>query len=141
MNFPATKRFSAGIVPVLKEDGDVLFLLLRSYNYWDFPKGEVEKQEEPLSAARRELKEETGITQVLFPYGDIYKETPPYSQGKVARYYIGEVKSKNVTLGINEELGRPEHQEYRWVNYKNAKQLLGDRVAAILEWAYSISKN
>lgn len=140
MNTHIVKRFSAGIVPTYKDGPEILFLLLRSYSYWDFPKGEVEQNEDPFEAACRELKEETGIEQVLFPYGDLYKETPPYSQGKVARYYIGEVTTKNVTLGMNEELGHPEHQEYRWVNFANAKQLLGDRVAAILEWANSVSK-
>ncbi|WP_374079800.1 NUDIX domain-containing protein [Bdellovibrio bacteriovorus] len=141
MSTQIAKRFSSGIVPIYKSDHEILFLLLRSYNYWDFPKGEVEKNEDPFIAARRELQEETGIDKVQFHFGEIYKETPPYSQGKIARYYIGEVKTKNVTLGVNEELGRPEHQEYRWVNYKDAKLLLGDRVAAILEWAYSIEKN
>lgn len=140
MSAPSMKRFSAGIVPIFKENHEILFLLLRSYNYWDFPKGEVEKNEDPLAAAKRELQEETGIETVQFPFGEVYKETPPYSQGKVARYYIGEVKTKDVTLGINEELGRPEHQEYCWVNYKNAKALLGDRVGAILDWANEVSK-
>nr|WP_295902679.1 NUDIX domain-containing protein [uncultured Bdellovibrio sp.] len=139
MNTPS-KRFSAGIVPVFRENHEILFLLLRSYNYWDFPKGEVEKNEDPFAAAKRELQEETGIEKVQFPFGEVYKETPPYSQGKVARYYIGEVKTKSVILGINEELGRAEHQEYRWVNYKNAKSLLGERVGAILDWANSVSK-
>jgi len=134
------KRFSAGIVPFFKEEGDVLFLILRSYNYWDFPKGEVENGEDPFVAAKRELLEETKISAVAFPFGEVFKETPPYAQGKVARYYLGEVKSKHVVLGINAELGRAEHQEYRWVTFTDGKKVLGDRVGAILEWAQSIQQ-
>lgn len=131
------KRFSAGIVPFFKEDGKVLFLILRSYSYWDFPKGEVEPGEDPFVAAKRELFEETGIRDVTFPFGEVFMETEPYARGKVARYYIGEVKSKDVVLGINEELGRAEHQEFRWVDYREAKKILGDRVGGILEWGHS----
>jgi len=128
-------RLSAGIIPVYKQGSEVLLLLLRSYNYWDFPKGEVEPGEKPLQAARRELQEETGISHVEFPFGDLYTETPPYSQGKVARYYIGEVKTRDVILGMNEALGRPEHHEFRWVTLEEAQSLLGTRVLEVLRWA------
>ncbi|MFS4458021.1 NUDIX domain-containing protein [Bdellovibrio sp. HCB2-146] len=125
---------SAGIVPVLQEE-QVRLLLLRSYNYWDFPKGVVEKDEDPFLAARRELQEETGISKVTFPYGREWTETELYGRGKIARYYVGSVSSAEVTLGVNPELGRPEHQEYRWVSPEEAQELLGPRVAKVLEWA------
>ena len=72
-----------------------------------------------------------------FPFGEVFIETEPYARGKVARYYIGEVGTKDVVLGINEELGRAEHQEFRWVGYPEAKELVGERVGLILEWAFS----
>jgi bis(5'-nucleosidyl)-tetraphosphatase len=131
------KRLSAGIIPIIRAE-TTRFLLLRSFNYWDFPKGSVEKNEDPLEAAKRELQEEAGLSEVRFPFGEIYTETEPYSQGKVARYYLGEVKSEKVILGINPELGHPEHHEYRWVTYKEAQKLLGPRLLTVLQWAYNL---
>ena len=66
------------------------YLLLRVFNYWDFPKGEVEAGEDALRAAVPEVKE---------------------------------------------ELGRPEHDEFRWVGYQGARALLAERVRPILDWA------
>lgn len=127
-------RRSAGVIPILKKK-ERRFLLLRSFNYWDFPKGMIEKNENPLDAAKRELLEETGINQVNFPWGESFVETPPYSNGKVARYYLGEVTQEEVHLGINPEIGKAEHQEYRWVTYQEATRLLGPRLLSVLEWA------
>jgi len=42
------------------------YLLLRAYNYWDFPKGVVEVDESPLQAAIREVEEETTLTGLRF---------------------------------------------------------------------------
>jgi bis(5'-nucleosidyl)-tetraphosphatase len=127
---------SAGIVPILRGP-EPEFLLLRVYDYWDFPKGMVEKGEDPFLAAQRELVEETGLTKVEFPWGHDFFETEPYRGGKVARYYVGEVFSKNVVFGINPELGHAEHHEFRWCTQNQASPLLGPRVRAVLEWAGS----
>ena len=46
---------SAGVV-VVRREGDVWhYLLLRAYNYWDFPKGIVDAGEDPREAACREV--------------------------------------------------------------------------------------
>jgi len=115
------------------------YLLLRAYNYWDFPKGVVETAESPLEAAVREVEEETTLTGLRFRWGDVYRETHPYNQGrKVARYYIAEVPNTAVQLPPNPALGRPEHSDYRWVDRAEAWNLLTPRVRAILEWADSM---
>ena len=44
-------------------------LLLRVYNYWDCPKGVVEPGEDPLAAARREVREETTHRRSRVPLG------------------------------------------------------------------------
>jgi 8-oxo-dGTP pyrophosphatase MutT (NUDIX family) len=128
---------SAGIVPVLRrpDKKEALYLVLRVFKYWDFPKGLVEKNEVPLTAAIRELEEETGIAKVNFPWSQDFVETEPYRGGKVARYYVGEVFSEEVVFGINPGLGHAEHHEFRWVTEKEAVQLLGPRVLNILHWA------
>lgn len=127
---------SVGLIPVRKNDGDWEFLLLRCFKYWDFPKGELEPGEEPLTVALRELQEETSLTQVELNWGEIFLETQPYSRGKIARYYLGEITQKTtVRLLPNPETGIIEHHEYRWVNYENALTLLNARVQKVLEWA------
>jgi bis(5'-nucleosidyl)-tetraphosphatase len=129
-------KLSAGVVVVRWLDGEPRYLLLRAFSYWDFPKGGVEPGEEPLAAARREVKEETGLGELEFRWGEGYRETAPYGRGKVARYYVAESRSGQVVLAVNPELGRPEHHEYRWINYAEARKLLVERVRDILDWAH-----
>lgn len=130
---------SSGIIPIYRSrsDGsaDIRLLLLRAYNYWDFPKGVVCQGEDPLQAAIRELGEETTISTVSFPWGREFRETPPYARGKVARYYIGLVETLNVALLPNPVHGEIEHHEYRWVSADEARRLVSERVRPILEWA------
>ncbi len=127
---------SAGVVVVRWNRDHYDYLLLRAYNYWDFPKGIVESGETPLQAAIREVQEETGICDLQFRWGEVYRETPPYNQGrKVARYYIAETGASGVLLPVNPLLGRPEHSAYRWVRRAEAWRLLTLRVRMVLEWA------
>lgn len=138
MNETGSVVLSAGVVVIRREPDGCRFLLLRVYDYWDFPKGEVERGEEPLTAAVREVAEETGITDLEFPWGVVFTETEPYGSGrrrKVARYYLGLTRRKEVVLSVNPELGKAEHDEYRWVDYRQALELLGERVGKVLRWA------
>lgn len=128
-------RLSAGVVVVRETAEGWRFLLLRAFNHWDFPKGMVEAGEEPLDAAVREVREESLIDDLEFEWGKEHVETGPYSRGKVARYYVARTHTAAVSLPIIEELGRPEHSEYRWVDYAAALQLVSPRVQPVLEWA------
>lgn len=130
-------RRSAGAVVVRRFPGGWRYLLLRCYRYWDFPKGEIEPGEPPLAAARREVREETGLSDLDFRWGEIFIETPPYSRGKIARYYLAESPQGEVSLPVSPELGRPEHDEFRWLGRDEALALVNPRIQAILEWADS----
>jgi 8-oxo-dGTP pyrophosphatase MutT (NUDIX family) len=112
--------------------------MLRAYRNWDFPKGVVEPGEDPLAAARREVREETLIEDLHFNWGDVYRETAPYSNNKVARYYIAETHTETITLPVSPELGRPEHDEWRWVNVEEALSLASPRIDPIVRWAAEI---
>ena len=135
---PVPRTLSAGIVIVRCHAGAFHYLLLRAYKYWDFPKGRVEAAETPLVAARREVKEEAGLDDLELRWGELYRETEPYGAGKIARYYLAYSTTAAVELGINPALGRSEHHEYRWLNYAEARALLGPRVRAILDWAHQV---
>lgn len=56
------KEHSAGGVVFRMDAGQPLYLLIRdSYQNWGFPKGHIERGEQPDEAARREVCEETGL--------------------------------------------------------------------------------
>ena len=135
---PRNPRLSAGVVVVRQTEGGWRFLLLRAFNHWDFPKGMVEPDEEPLAAAVREVHEESLIEDLEFSWGDTSTRTGPYSRGKVARYYIAQTRTADVTLPVNPELGRPEHSEFRWADFDEAVKLVSPRVRPVLLWAAQV---
>src|SRR3982751_1714437 len=98
---------AAGVVVFRRTPRGVRLLVLRAYNNWDFPKGLVESGEDMLSAAKREVKEETGLT---------------------------ETEEHDIELPISTALGRPEHHEFRWITLDEADDLLPPRLAVVLEW-------
>jgi bis(5'-nucleosidyl)-tetraphosphatase len=129
---------SAGVVVVRRTADTRRYLLLRAGSYWDFPKGMVEPGEDPLAAAIRETEEETTLTDLDFRWGKAYIETEPYGKNKIARYYVAESNTGEVDLPVSAELGHPEHDEYRWLEYEAAQPLLVPRVLAVLAWAQKI---
>jgi 8-oxo-dGTP pyrophosphatase MutT (NUDIX family) len=131
------QRLSAGVVVVRDGVDGVRFLLLRAYRNWDFPKGLVERGEDPLAAAVREAHEEAGLTDLAFDWGPEFIETEPYARNKVARYYLARTRSERVTLLVNPALGRPEHHEYRWVDLTEAFALTVPRLQRVIAWAAS----
>jgi len=99
----------------------------------------VDAGEEPLAAAIREVEEETTLTTLDFRWGHGFQQTEPYgSKNKIARYYIAESKKGQVRLPVSAELDKPEHDEFRWMSYDEAKELLVPRVQAILDWAIQL---
>lgn len=128
-------RLSAGVVVIRESAEGWRFLLLRAFTHWDFPKGMVEAGEQPLDAAIREVREETLIEDLDFAWGHDFIETRPYSRGKIARYFIAKTRTTAVTLPVIADLGRPEHNEFRWVDYDEALRLVSPRVDPIVRWA------
>ncbi len=132
------EKLSCGIAISREAESGWKTLMLRAFHHWDFPKGLLEEGEEPLQAALRELREETGIERPDFDWGDRFIETGPYSRGKTARYYLAKTDQENVILGPSPETGEPEHHEWRWVSFDEAHDLASPRVREVVRWARQV---
>ena len=129
------RTLAAGILVLLPREEPVRVLLLRAYRNWDIPKGLVERGEEAFAAARRETAEETGLIDLEFPWGEESRDTAPYGRNKAVRVFLATTPSAHVILPVNASLGRPEHHEFRWVDFSEAKERLPPRYRPILVWA------
>jgi 8-oxo-dGTP pyrophosphatase MutT (NUDIX family) len=94
------------------------YLLLDYGTHWDFPKGHIEPGEEPQATARRELEEETGITDARLIPGFTHSMRYFYRKAgegitKVVIYFLAETSSGQVTLSH-------EHSGYAWLPYEDA---------------------
>jgi len=133
-------KLSAGVIVVRDESGLWKYLFLRAYKNWDFPKGVVEPGEDPFETAAREVKEETGILDLNYRWGRVFKETEPYRSAgkKIARYYLAATSQSRVTFSVNPELGKPEHHEYRWLPCEAVRKLAPGRLIPIIGWANEV---
>ncbi len=132
------RRLSCGVVVVRQTPEGARFLLLRAFRHWDFPKGMNERGEDPLDTAIREVREETTVGDLEFDFGKEFVETGPYNRGKVARYYLARTEQSDIDLPIAPELGCPEHNEYRWVDFDEAVKLTSPRLQPVLMWAANV---
>lgn len=131
-------KLSCGAVVVRKTGSGWQTLMLRAYRNWDFPKGLCEPGESALEAATREVGEETGIGDLSFEWGDRHTDTGPYNRGKVARYFLARTEQEDVEMGISPEMGRPEHHEYRWLDFDSAYDIASPRVRLVVQWARQV---
>lgn len=113
---------SAGAV-VFSINSEPIYLILQyGSGHWDFPRGNVEKNEKEITAAKREILEETGLSDLEFVFG--FREKVKFfyrRKGKNIRkeviYFLAKTNTKDVRLSF-------EHKDYRWLPYKEALNLL-----------------
>lgn len=100
------------------------YLLLRHRNdgHWAFPKGRLESGEDELTAAIREIFEETNIDQLRPVPG--FCETSHYcfqregrSITKTVVYFLAETSQSDVLLSS-------EHTDFRWLCFEDAVDAL-----------------
>lgn len=65
MSAPRREVSAGGVVFRRFPEGPRYLLIFDSHGNWGFPKGHVEEGEDPVASARREIKEETGLDQLV----------------------------------------------------------------------------
>jgi len=125
------REISAGMILFRRTPEPNYLLLHYESGHWDFPKGHIESGEDPEETAKRELQEETGISEIHLLDG--YKQALRYffrQKGigifKVVIFFLAETTQSEVTLSA-------EHVGFDWLPYdaalarltfKNSRDLL-----------------
>ena len=130
-------KVSAGAV-IFRQDDTRQYLLLerarRKSGYWDFPRGNVEKNETPWLTARREIREETGIEDIRFIPGFsekicYYYKTDRSTIMREVLFLLAETETEKVVLSY-------EHTGFEWLDYRRAYERITHRSSkSVLEKA------
>ncbi len=131
------QEYSAGIILYRMHNNKRLYLLLHYQSgHWDFAKGHIEQGESKEQAALRELKEETGITQVELnkdfedSFSYFFKSPEGELIHKTVYFLLGITNEKDVQLSH-------EHIGYAWLSFKEAlEQLTYQNARELLEKAH-----
>ena len=113
------------------------YLLLDYGRFWDYPKGHVEKGEDDVTAAVRELEEETGITDAKLLDGFrhemsyFFRDKKKGLIKKTVVFFLGQTSAKKVTISHEHEGAEflPYEQAMERVTYPNAKTALKEAKA------------
>lgn len=132
------KETSAGAV-IFREISDGIVFLLLHYpsGHWDFVKGKIEKNENPLQTVIRETKEETGISDLNF--FERFEESIEYDfqfDGELIHkkviFYLAKTNTEKITLSH-------EHLDFVWLDYKNAlKKITYQNAKSVLSKAFQL---
>ena len=128
------KELSIGAVVYTVINDNILYLLLNYVSgHWDFPKGNKEENETQIETVIREIKEETGITNIMLQNNfrkDIFYKYKRDNKliSKHVIYYLAETNTLKIVLS-NEHIG------FKWaeygdtlerITYENSKAVLAD---------------
>lgn len=111
---------SAGAVVFRKENGTILYLFLDykfKSEYLGFPRGSIEQGESEKQAARREVKEETGLeTEFVEGFREVihwFYRRDGDTVSKNVILFLAQAKSDQVKVS-------EEHVGYKWLTFEEA---------------------
>ncbi len=110
---------------VLNKNGEVL-VVSQNYDSWSLPKGHIDEGEDALTAAKREINEESGVSQLEY-----VRELGTYKRFKIAKggaEDTSELKEITIFLFHTSQMDLqptdPDNPEARWVNKEEVVNLL-----------------
>ena len=115
--------FSFGVIPIYNKNGVPMFLLIQHQHeyggHWAFPKGHMEEGETEREAALRELKEESGVEDVVLDEKIEILEKYSFVQdekqiNKTVKYFLGFVNKEDV------DTSKGEIHDAIWLTYEEA---------------------
>jgi bis(5'-nucleosidyl)-tetraphosphatase len=138
------KEVSAGAVVFRRQTvygkESIVYLVLHyrfKGDYWDFPRGKIEKGETERQTARREIKEETDLSDIEFLENfaertNWYYRLEGKNVYKEAVYFLAEARSEKEKVRISKE-----HIEHLWLEFDDAmKRLTYKNTRTILQAAH-----
>ena len=132
-------EISAGVI--VKDEGnkEPVYLCVRAYSNWDFPKGHLENKESLVDAALRELEEETTLCTEDIELLPLAAEPVIYKNGKKTAHYFLALRKSQIEpfLPVNPDLGKPENDEYRWMTIGEMFNVFPKRLIPVLNWLAS----
>ena len=130
-------RLGVGII-LLNKDNEV-FVGKRKDNpidKWQMPQGGIDNNEKPIDAMKRELEEETSITNIKIlkeVNSWLEYELPPHLLGKIWKgKYRGQTQKWFIVrfIGSDKEINlktkKPEFIEWRWISHKLLTEVIVD---------------
>lgn len=126
---------SAGVITYRNDpdaSGGRVFLLLDYGRYWDLPKGHLDKGEDDLTAALRELEEETGVNDAQVIEGFAREMTYFFrdrKKGLIRKeviFFLAETERTRIKLS-HEHVGSaflPLEEAIERLTYRNAKEVM-----------------
>lgn len=117
---------SAGGIVINEKNEVALVMNGTGGPWWGFPKGHVDAGEEILTAAKREIQEETGLTEIQYvkPLGEYkrYRGKPGggYDVSEMKHIHMFLFKAANGPLQPTD----PQNPEARWFSKEQVLQLI-----------------
>ena len=121
--------FSAGGI-ILNQHQDVLLINERG-NFWGFPKGTIEQGEDARSAAIREIKEETGLTQLTYvaEFG-VYQRHPLDDHGQPRPHILKTITLFIFTTAQDVPAQNDENNTTKWIALHEVAKVLTNPIDA-----------
>ena len=122
MGIEEIEHSAGGVVFKESKTGPLYLILISKRRIWEFPKGHLEPGEDTKMAALREVKEETGLSELELFDGFSFKIIYEFFKNgnKVKKdvvYYLMKTNSQMVTIS-------DEHIGYMWLSYEKALNTL-----------------
>jgi len=121
----------AGAIVFRRTERGVRLLVLHTQANWDFPQSGVAPGANEFTTVQRAVADVTGLADLDFPFDDAHMEAMPDAGGKAARYFLAETDDGEVDLSESAQ----QRDEWRWVSFDEAEDLLPPRLAVVLDWA------